>query len=42
MTVRTAGTNVQQFEVANVLQIGRKLELIQQMLQERAVVGGVS
>jgi hypothetical protein len=42
MTVRTAGTNVQQFEVANVLRIGRKLELIQQMLQERAVVGGVS
>jgi hypothetical protein len=42
MTVRTAGTNAQQFEVANVLRIGRKLELIQQMLQERAVVGGAS
>ena len=42
MTVRTAGTNAQQFKVANVLQIGRKLELIQQMLQERAVVGGPS
>jgi hypothetical protein len=40
MTVRTAGTNAQQFEVANVLRVGRKLELIQQMLQERAVVGG--
>src|SRR5262249_35502494 len=40
MTVRTAGTNAQQFEVANVLRIGRKLERIQQMLQERAVVGG--
>jgi hypothetical protein len=42
MTVRTAGTNAVQFEVVNVLRIGRKLELIQQMLQERAVVGGVS
>jgi hypothetical protein len=42
MTVRTAGTNAQHFEVANVLRIGRKLELIQQMLQERAVVEGAS
>jgi hypothetical protein len=40
MTVRTAGTNAQQFEVANVLRVGRKLGLIRQMLQERAVVGG--
>jgi len=40
MTVRTAGANAQQFEVANVLRVGRKLALIQQMLQERAVVGG--
>ena len=40
MTIRTAGTNSQQFDVVNVLRIGRKLELIQQMLQERAVVGG--
>jgi hypothetical protein len=42
LTVRTAGTNAQQFEVANVLRIGRKLELIQQMLQEREVVRGKS
>jgi hypothetical protein len=40
MTVRTGGTNAQQFQVANVLRIGKKLKLIQQMLQERAVVGG--
>jgi hypothetical protein len=40
MTVRTAGTNAQQFEVPNVLRVGRKLGLIRQMLQERAVVGG--
>jgi hypothetical protein len=40
MTVRTAGTNSQQFDVVNVLRIGKKLELIRQMLQERAVVGG--
>ena len=37
---RTAGTNAQQFEVVNVLRIRRKLALIQQMLKERAVVGG--
>jgi hypothetical protein len=42
MTVRTGGTNAQQFQVANVLRVGRKLALIQQMLQERAVVGGKS
>jgi hypothetical protein len=39
---RTAGTNAQQFEVANVLRIGWKLALIQQMLQEREVVRGTS
>ncbi len=42
LTVRTAGTNAQQFEVANVLRVGRKLGLIQQMLQEREVVRGQS
>lgn len=42
LTVRTAGTNSQQFEAANVLRIGRKLAMIQQMLQEREVVGGKS
>jgi hypothetical protein len=41
MTVRTAGTNAQQFEVVNVLRVGQKLRLIRRMLQERAVVGGV-
>jgi hypothetical protein len=40
LTVRTAGTNAQQFEVPNVLRVGRKLDLIQQMLQERPVVAG--
>lgn len=40
LTVRTAGTNSKQFEVPNILRIGRKLNLIQQMLQEREVVGG--
>jgi hypothetical protein len=40
LTVRTAGTNSQQFDVVNVLRIRRKLGLIQQMLQEREVVGG--
>jgi hypothetical protein len=40
MTVPTAGTIAQQIEVANVLRVGRKLGLIRQMLQERAVVGG--
>jgi hypothetical protein len=42
LTVRTAGTNSQQFQAANVLRIGRKLELIQQMLQEREVARGAS
>lgn len=40
LTVRTAGSNAQQFEAVNVLRIGKKLDLIQQMLQEREVVGG--
>jgi hypothetical protein len=40
MTVRTAGTNAQQFEAVNVLRVGQKLRLIRQMLKERAVVGG--
>jgi hypothetical protein len=42
MTVRTGGTNAQQFEVANVLQVSRKLDMIQRMLQEREVVPGKS
>jgi hypothetical protein len=40
LSVRTAGANARQFEAVNVLRIDKKLELIQQMLQERAVVGG--
>jgi hypothetical protein len=40
LTVKAAGTNSQQFEVPNVLDVNRKLELIQRMLQERQVVGG--
>jgi hypothetical protein len=42
LTVRTAGTNAQQFDVVNVLRVNRKLALIQQMLQEREVVRGQS
>jgi hypothetical protein len=42
MTVRTGGTNAQQFDVPNVLRVGRKLEKIQRLLQERPVVGSAS
>jgi hypothetical protein len=38
--VKTAGSNAQQFEMHNVLFIGKKLQLIQQMLQTREVVSG--
>jgi hypothetical protein len=40
LMVKTAGTNSQQFQMPNVLFIGSKLQLIQQMLQQREVVGG--
>jgi hypothetical protein len=40
LLVRTAGTTAQQFEMHNVLFVGNKLQLIQQMLQTREVVGG--
>ena len=40
LTVRAAGTNSEQFEIPNVLNVNRKLEQIQRMLQERQVVGG--
>jgi hypothetical protein len=40
LTIRVAGTNSQQFEVPNILNVNRKLELIHQMLQERQVVAG--
>jgi hypothetical protein len=39
--VRTGGANGQEFEMHNVLFVGNKLQLIQQMLQMREVVGGV-
>jgi hypothetical protein len=40
LLVKTAGANAQQFEMQNVLFVGSKLRLIQQMLQTREVVGG--
>lgn len=38
--VKSAGVNPQQFEMHNVLFVGNKLRLIQQMLQTREVVSG--
>jgi hypothetical protein len=38
LLVRTAGANAQQFEMQNVLFVGSKLKLIQQMVQTREVV----
>jgi hypothetical protein len=38
--VKTAGATPQQFEMHNVLFVGNKLQLIQQMLQTREVVSG--
>ena len=40
LTVRTSGPNPRQFEMPNVLSIGRKLRVINTMLQEREVVRG--
>jgi hypothetical protein len=40
LMVKTSGANSQQFQMPNVLFIGSKLQLIQQMLQQREVVGG--
>jgi len=40
LTVRTGGANSQQLELPNVLGIGRKLNRIHTMLQEREVVRG--
>lgn len=39
LTVKAAGTNSQRFEIPNVLNVNRKLALIQRLLQERQVVG---
>jgi hypothetical protein len=38
--VRTAGANARQFEMHNVLFVGNKLQLVQEMLQTREVVRG--
>ena len=40
LIVKTSGANAQQFDMPNVLFIGRKVRLIQEMLQEREVVRG--
>jgi hypothetical protein len=40
LLVKTAGANAQQFEMHNVLFVGDKLKLIQDMLQTREVVSG--
>jgi hypothetical protein len=40
LLVKTGGVNGQQFHMPNVLFIGNKLQEIQQMLQQREVVGG--
>ena len=40
LLVKTAGANAQQFEMHNVLFVGSKLKLIQDMLQTREVVSG--
>jgi hypothetical protein len=40
LLVKTGGANAQQFEMHNVLFVGSKLQLIQQMLQTREVVRG--
>ena len=40
LLVKTAGAHAQQFEMHNVLFVGSKLQLIQQMLQTREVVSG--
>ena len=40
LLVKTAGANAQQFEMHNVLFVGSKLQLIQDMLQTREVVSG--
>jgi hypothetical protein len=40
LLVKTAGANAQQFEMHNVLFVGSKLHLVQDMLQTREVVSG--
>jgi hypothetical protein len=38
--VKTSGANARQFEMHNVLFVGSKLQLVQEMLQTREVVRG--
>jgi hypothetical protein len=40
LLVKPAGNSAQQFEMHNVLFVGSKLQLVQQMLKTRKVVGG--
>jgi hypothetical protein len=40
LLVKTSGANAQQFQMHNVLFVGKKLQLIQDMLQTREVVSG--
>jgi hypothetical protein len=40
LLVKTAGANAQQFEMQNILFIGNKLQLIQEMIQTRDLVSG--
>src|SRR4029077_9911826 len=40
LLVKTSGANAQQFEMHNILFVGSKLQLIQDMLQTREVVSG--
>jgi hypothetical protein len=40
LIVNTAGASAHQFEMHNVLFVGQKLELVQQMLKTRELVGG--
>jgi hypothetical protein len=42
LIVKTGGATPQTFELPNVLFVGSKLQLAQQMLQEREVVKGAS
>ena len=40
LLVQTAGAKAQQFEMHNILFVGNKLQLIQEMLKTREVVRG--
>lgn len=41
LTIRAAGTNSERFEVPNVLNVNKKLAMIQRLLQERQVPSGL-